>query len=176
MSGFTHESTYNESIEWYTPPELFDALGVQFDLDPCSPGAGKSFVPAKRHLTVEDDGLASPWGPEEFVFMNPPYGSQTAAWMDKLSAHGNGIALVFARTDVRWFQSLFEGDHPTLTGVLFIGGRLRFYKGNTSEQGGTPGAGSMLLAFGHEASRVLRGARDLGVYMVADGYPKKESS
>ena len=26
--GFTHESARNESVEWYTPPELFDALGV----------------------------------------------------------------------------------------------------------------------------------------------------
>ena len=51
-AGFSHESPVNESMEWYTPPEVFDALGVHFDLDPCSPGAGKSFVPADRHLTV----------------------------------------------------------------------------------------------------------------------------
>ena len=25
--GFTHESARNESVDWYTPPELFDALG-----------------------------------------------------------------------------------------------------------------------------------------------------
>ena len=37
-SGFTHESTYNESKEWYTPRRIFDALGLEFDLDPCSPG------------------------------------------------------------------------------------------------------------------------------------------
>lgn len=68
MSGFTHESTHNESIEWYTPPEIFDSLGLEFDLDPCSPGEGKSFVPAKNLYTAEDDGLTSPWSGT--VFMN----------------------------------------------------------------------------------------------------------
>ena len=58
MSGFAHESTHNISVEWYTPPEIFTALGLAFDLDPCSPGPGKSFVPARRHYTVADDGLA----------------------------------------------------------------------------------------------------------------------
>lgn len=36
--GFTHESAYNESKEWYTPPEIFNALGIKFDVDPASPG------------------------------------------------------------------------------------------------------------------------------------------
>jgi len=40
--GFTHESARNESVDWYTPPELFDALGLTFDLDPCSPGSARS--------------------------------------------------------------------------------------------------------------------------------------
>lgn len=81
-------------MEWYTPSSIFDALDLTFDLDPCSPGAGKSFVPARRHLTAQDDGLASPWGRDELVFMNPPYGSLTAPFMRKLAEHGNGIALV----------------------------------------------------------------------------------
>lgn len=166
MSGFTHESTYNESVEWYTPPEIFDALAWQFDLDPCSPGEGKSFVPARRHLTVEDDGLATPWPKGDLVWMNPPYGSQTPVWMKKLEEHGNGIALVFARTDVRWFQDLFQRE--SLRSVLFVSGRIRFYQGNTTNRGGTPGAGSMLLAFGDQADRILQAAaqeRGLGVYL-----------
>lgn len=35
MSGFTHETA--GSPEWYTPPEIFAALGLTFDLDPCAP-------------------------------------------------------------------------------------------------------------------------------------------
>lgn len=37
-----------ENDEWYTPEWLFEALGVQFDLDPCSPGAPPSRVPARE--------------------------------------------------------------------------------------------------------------------------------
>ena len=157
-SGFTHESTYNESVEWYTPPEIFEALGVTFDLDPCSPGEGKSFVPAHKHLTVEDDGLTTPW--EGLAFVNPPYGSQTPKWMRKAAEHGNSIALVFARTDVKWFQELAVST----SGILFISGRIKFYQGSTDLQGGTPGTGSMLLAWGREAGKILWDApKDFGV-------------
>ena len=35
--------------------------------------------------------------------MNPPYGSETPKWLKKLSEHGNGIALIYARTETRMF-------------------------------------------------------------------------
>lgn len=152
VSGFAHESSAMESVEWYTPPEIFEGLGLQFDLDPCSPGAGKSFVPALRHYTVEDDGLASPWAGT--VFMNPPYGKYTATWMEKFTAHGDGIALVFSRTDVKWFQEHAEQFDV----VCFVAGRIRFYQGGIDKQGGTPGAGSMLIAIGDKSRRALLGS------------------
>lgn len=130
-------------------PVIFDSLGLVFDLDPCSPGEGKSFVPARRHYTVEDDGLTSPWFGT--VWMNPPYGPHTKTWMEKLSEHGDGIALVFARTDVQWFQQF--GTRADV--VCFIDGRIRFYQGSTEKRGGSPGAGSMLLAFGPTAAAAV---------------------
>lgn len=151
-SGFTHETPLNRSFEWFTPPWLFDKLGVEFDLDPCSPGAGKSFVPAKRHLTIDDDGLATEWAAGEFVFCNPPYGNLTKDWVKKCSEHGNAIVLVFARTDVKWFQDITD----QLTAVCFIAGRVKFYRGNTTDVAATnPGAGSMLLAFGDKAKQAV---------------------
>lgn len=151
--GFSHESPRNESIEWYTPPKIFDALGVRFDLDPCSPGAGKSFVPADRHLTIDDDGLEADWDPEHFAFVNPPYGTATQHWMQKLAQHGNGIALVFARTDVQWFQDIA----PLADSICFVSGRIRFYQGTIEggEPSGRPGAGSMLLGFGTKARAAI---------------------
>lgn len=148
-SGFNHESTVNESVEWYTPPEIFEALDLVFDLDPCSPGAGKSYVPARKHYTFEDDGLTSPW--EGTAWVNPPYGPHTKVWMEKLAEHGDGIALVFARTDVKWFQQ--HGIKADL--VCFVDGRIKFFQGDLSKRGGSPGAGSMLLAFGEKASTAL---------------------
>ena len=41
MSGFVHEAAVGNSVEWYTPKSVFDALGVGFDLDVCSPGLDK---------------------------------------------------------------------------------------------------------------------------------------
>lgn len=149
-AGFTHESTVNESIEWYTPPEVFDALGLEFDLDPCSPGEGRSFVPAKKHYTVIDDGLVSPW--EGTVFVNPPYGKHTPVWLEKLAQHGDGIALVFARTDTKWFRAAAHSADV----ICFISSRVRFYQGNTENRGGTPGTGSMLIAYGDRAADAVR--------------------
>jgi len=83
--------------------------------------------------------------------------------MQKAAMHGNAIALVFARTDVKWFQDLA----PTMDAVLFVSGRIRFYQGNIRNQGGTPGTGSMLIAWGEEAHNRLRNS-GLGVLMVND--------
>lgn len=59
--GFTHETAVGASVEWYTPKSVFDALGVKFDLDPCTPGGGLTRVPADSHYTKKEDGLESEW-------------------------------------------------------------------------------------------------------------------
>lgn len=149
-TGFGHENTVNESFEWYTPREIFDALGLVFDVDPCSPGEGKSFVPALKHYTIDDDGLTSPWVGTAWV--NPPYGPLTKTWIEKLAAHGDGIALVFARTDTKWFH---ESVAPSADLVCFVSSRIKFFKGNLDERGGSPGAGSMLVAYGKKSADAL---------------------
>ena len=156
--GFTHESTHNESKEWYTPKYIFDALGLTFDLDPCSPGANiVPWIPARQHLTIADNGRNAPW--RGSVWMNPPYGSDTPKWMEHLAAHGNGIALVFSRTDVKWFHSYV----PKADAICFIRGRVQFVKASVASQyakgryvpcGGC-GAGSMLVAYGSEMAGAL---------------------
>jgi hypothetical protein len=157
-NGFTHEAgPYNENVEWYTPPHLFEALGVGFDLDPCSPGEGKCFTPARRHYTIADDGLSQPW--EGFVWCNPPYGKHTGDWLRRMRDHGDGIALVFARTGTRWFQEVA----PSASSILFIAGRIRFVSGATGEVGSTAGADSVLLGWGDLADEALFWC-NLGLY------------
>lgn len=167
--GFSHESSKStmpegEENQWFTPQYIFDAIGLEFDMDPCSPGAGLTNVPAKKHLTIVEDGLATPW--EGTVFVNPPYGKHTPEWMKKLAEHNDGIALVFARTDVKWFQDNVSSS----SAVCFISSRVKFHKGHIGDgsQVGTPGAGSMLIAYGEKAAEALKNS-GLGAVLTYQG-------
>jgi hypothetical protein len=106
-------------------------------------------VPALRRYSLPDDGLLLPW--EGRVWLNPPYGSATGAWVRRLAAHGDGIALVFARTDTAWFHD----TAPSATVVCFVRGRLSFVPGDEQQDAGTAGAASMLLAFGRECGKAV---------------------
>ncbi|MHC4397833.1 MAG: DNA N-6-adenine-methyltransferase [Planctomycetota bacterium] len=158
VQGFTHESTHNESEEWYTPRRIFEAMGVEFDLDPCSPGAETvPWIPATRHLTYFENGLRIKWFGN--VWLNPPYGQDAGKWLRKLAIHGRGIALVFSRTDTQWFHKYV----PMADAVCFVKGRVQFVKASEASRyaagGYTPkggcGAGSMLVAFGEDNAEIL---------------------
>lgn len=95
-----------ESDQYFTPQWLFDDLELMFDLDVASPLNKKTYVPAKRKLTIIDDGLASNWG--GLVWMNPPY-SAPKLWVEKFIEHNNGIALLpLAKS--KWLDSIWESD------------------------------------------------------------------
>jgi hypothetical protein len=69
-----HEPCIGATSDRYTPPQIFEALGLVFDLDPCSPRPAHS-VPARKIYTIEDDGLRQPW--HGLTFVNPPFGVGT---------------------------------------------------------------------------------------------------
>ena len=79
-NGFTHDSVDNLSVDWYTPPHIFDGLGV-FDLDPASPVGGVSWIPALQYYTLEDDGLTSDWYGR--VWLNPEVYGISFIYTDK---------------------------------------------------------------------------------------------
>jgi hypothetical protein len=91
------------SDEWYTPPEVFDAMSIRFNVDVCAPVGGVSWIPADRYLTALDDALVQPWLGR--VWMNPPY-SGPGPFVKKFLDHGNGIALV-PLSKSRWFGELW---------------------------------------------------------------------
>ena len=103
MAIGSHQSPRMINDEWLTPPELLKALGP-FDLDPCAP-VRRPWDMAKHHYTIDDLGLMKPWPDGYRVFCNPPYGPQTGKWLAKMVDHGNGIALIFARTETEMFFS-----------------------------------------------------------------------
>ena len=138
-----------ETVEWLTPPEILKALGP-FDLDPCAP-ADRPWDMAARHYTRADDGLSLPWG--GVVWLNPPYSAAACdAWLSRLAEHGNGLALVAARTETEWFQQHVWGKAGA---VLFLRGRLYFHLPDGSKASGNAGHGSVIAAYGPECVRRL---------------------
>lgn len=136
--------------EWLTPPELIKSLG-DFDLDPCSPEENiRPWPTAGKHLALSDDGLNSEWNGR--VWCNPPYGKETFKWLDKLAAHGDGMALVFARTETIGFH---EQIWSKANAIFFFKGRLKFYH-VTGIQGDTANAPSCLIAYGENNASVLK--------------------
>lgn len=172
MSGFTHESAAAETVEWYTPPHVFAALGLVFGLDPCHPAARLPWVPAYETYHLPDDGLALPWFGS--VWCNPPYGPETARWLKRMHEHRNGVALVFARTDARWFH-----DYAVPADALcFVQGRLKFVGPDGKPKPGkdgkvsSAGAGSLLIAWGEECAAALDGC-GLGYVVRRSDFPTK---
>lgn len=141
------ERCENTKVEWLTPPELVVKLG-EFDLDPCSP-INPPFLHAKNNFTINDNGLIKDWFGR--VYLNPPYGRGMELWMEKLKNHGNGIALIFARTETKCF---FEHVWNDADAILFVKGRIRFYH-VTGIQAGTPGAPSVFIAYGKGNAEIL---------------------
>lgn len=154
-----HETSIGNSDDWYTPPEIFDALGMRFDLDPCSPGPGH-WVPADRVFTKRDDGLSRPWAGT--VFVNPPFGGRNGhvPWLEKFLAHeGGGIAVVRAYTSSGWFH-----DHAVhADAMLFPRGKTKFVRPDGSV-GRAPGHGVVLLGRGDIACAALQGS-GLGLFV-----------
>lgn len=144
----SHQSAAMLSDVWLTPPWIVEALGP-FDLDPCSP-LNRPWDTAAKHYTVEDDGLSFEW--EGNVWMNPPYGKEAATWLGRLAKHGDGIALVFARTETRMF---FDHVWPCASALLFIEGRLHFHRPDGTRAKANSGAPSVLIAYGDRAARRL---------------------
>lgn len=162
-TGFSHEKPIEGGTEeWYTPPSIFDELGLEFDLDPCAPAGGLPWIPAKLFYSKPDNGLEAAWPCGGMLWCNPPYGKETEKWLRRMGLHGRGVALVFARTDTDWFHE----TAATAGAILFLNKRIRFVDrsgkppvivdpitGKKKKSG--PGAGSMLVAWGADAIAAL---------------------
>ena len=158
--GFTHDNKDNTTVDWWTPEWIFKDLGLTFDLDVAAPVGGVPWIPAAKHYTEEQNGLAQEWKGK--VWCNPPYGDKTGLWMERMAQHKNGVALVFARTDCKWFQEYVT----TADALLFIRGRLSFVDATKATKGGGAGAGSLLAAWGFESVMGLIKMQDKGFFVM----------
>lgn len=136
MKGFSIVDVNRTKTDtWLTPLSIIKNLGGNFDLDPCAyPG----------HITAttrwHENGDTKKWFGR--VWLNPPY-SDVKKWLDMLCEHGNGIALVFARTDTRWAQEHFK----CASQIFFIKGRIKFLNAKFEEKANA-GHGNMFLNYG----------------------------
>lgn len=148
-----HQSARSLTDNWVTPQWVIDALGL-FDLDPCECSTGQPWPTAERSYSLarSEDGLLLPWDRSAMVWLNPPY-SDVDTWMARLAQHQHGIALVFARLEVRWW---FEHVWPVASAVWICKGRLTFCKSDGRPAGGNCGGPSAFVAYGAAAADRLR--------------------
>ena len=146
-----HERPVGATVEWYTPPELFAALGVRFDLDPACAAAAP--VPADFTYYKAFDGLAHPWFGH--VWLNPPYGPAATPFIDRMIEHGDGLLLLPSRTETANYQRCLANA----AAVCFLRERLWFTRSDGFR--GRSSFGSTLFAFGDWAADILID-RDLG--------------
>lgn len=146
--------------EWYTPDTIVQALGT-FDLDPCAGPKNH----ARRNVRKPQCGLAIPW--EGRVWLNPPY-SNVHEWLRRFEDHGDGIALVNARPETRWFQRL-AGKADAL---LWLKGRVEFEKPDGKT--GHTTVGSVLVAIGKRNAQALRNSGLEGLLTPVDDCANKQ--
>jgi phage N-6-adenine-methyltransferase len=166
MTMGSHQSSAMVSDNWLTPPEIIKALG-EFDLDPCCPKK-MPWATARRFYDKEANGLVQPWNGR--IWLNPPYSREAVKWLAKLADHGRGTALIFARTETKWFVDYVW---KRASGMLFIHGRVTFCDITGTPASGNSGAPSVLVAYGKQDAIILKKSNISGTYF--DNTPTQET-
>lgn len=164
MDNFNTRTTEDTTNTWLTPPYLLNKLG-SFDLDPCA-AIGRPWDCAKTNYTIEENGLLLPWAGR--VWCNPPYGKQASEFVARMAEHKLGLALIFMRTDTRWFQ-----DHVLATAryIFLLRGRIRFCRIDGT-QGASPNAASCIVAWDESELPLLKSLEKSGLGKLV--YLRKE--
>lgn len=132
--------------EWYTPRWLFDALGLEFEIDVCGPEDREHVAtPTKRFFTEKDDGIAQEWA--GMVWCNPPY-STPEPWALKMIEHGDGLLLVHMPMNAEWCVKVWEA----CSGIRLFQA-MEFVRPDGTLQ--RPGYWLQLAAFGDVAAKAL---------------------
>lgn len=132
MSSVIHLSNIGTQDEWSTPIKWIRYMMYNYDvtpsLDVCCTERNAQF---SRFWTKEHDALKQQW--DEDFFMNPPY-SEIYKWMEyaydqHLTHNVTGVALIYSKTDTRYWHDFIEGKAE----VHFVKGRIKFLDHNMVE-------------------------------------------
>ena len=146
------------AVEWYTPKEYIDSARKvmgSIDCDPATSELAQKMIQAKTYYTIEEDGLAHPWGGN--VWLNPPYASKVIVpFVDRLiglldkGGVSQAILLTHNNVDTAWFHKAAMRSRT----CCFTRGRVRFY--NAAGKANSPTHGHVFLYFGRRAKAFAR--------------------
>jgi ParB family chromosome partitioning protein len=138
----------SDTNEWYTLSEYIEAARVvleEIDLDPATCEEANKVVKAKTIYTIDDNGLSQKW--KGRVWLNPPWGKEGPAFVDKLiESYKSGqvsaaILLINAHaTDTKWFQPLWDYT------LCFTSPRIKYWQSDGTKT--SPTGGSVFVYFG----------------------------
>lgn len=138
----------SKKMDWRTPPEVFDFFHslYHFDFDAAATPQTAllpSFIPP------EVDSLSVDWGQlfpkAEAAWLNPPYGRGIGQWTKKcVDESRKGLlvgALIFARTDTKWWH-----EHAMKARTIWlIKGRIRFLNDDGEAQNAAPAPSAFVV-------------------------------
>ena len=122
--------------DWQTPPAVFDPIHAAFGftLDASARDGQAARVPL--FISPEEDALVLPWASKleavppaaRRVWLNPPYGRDVGAWVDRAAGQAaTGLAvvvLIMANTDTEYWARALRS--PQLFGTVLLSGRVPF--------------------------------------------------
>lgn len=96
------------------------------------------------------------------MWLNPPYSKPLIdLFVKKMAENNNGIALLYNRCDNVMFQEVI---FKKASAIFFMRKRVKFYRPDGT-QGGSPGTGSVLVAFGESNAKVLENLKIPGKFI-----------
>lgn len=126
--------------ERYTPEWVFEAMGVEFDIDLAAPPGGIPYIPAKAYWTQEDDSLTKDWT-GLFAWCNPPFSNGAAfgrkwsaeiidgVWLGPMAVGTDYRPAIWRAADALWIPDDIEFQYADtwqgITWAVFMSGHGR---------------------------------------------------
>ena len=136
-------------------------------------------IQAANMRAAANHEIQSPGGPitkavQRRIWMNRPYGPRAEPFLEKLVEHGDGIALLFARTETAMFHRYVWS---TADALLFLKGRVHFHRPDGTRAPGNAGGPSVLIAYGRQNALALRNSDLDGAFvpLTRPNHPHSEN-